>query len=99
MVSTLQPRNMIESASRASGYAQMPAALASTGKAPLVPNRVIRSSINDENRCSVCEQMDGKEYNVADFVVGNDLKLPPLPDPDCEGGAGRCRCGYIGLYD
>lgn len=99
MASTLQPRNMVESAARASGYAQMPAALASTGKAPLVPNRVIRSSINDENRCSVCEQMDGKEYKVADFVVGNDLQLPPLPDPDCLGGAGRCRCGYIGLYD
>jgi hypothetical protein len=99
MTSVLQPRNMVESASRASGYAQMPAALASTGKAPLVPNRVIRSSINDENRCEVCKTMDGTEYDVASFVVGSELKLPPLPDPDCQGGAGRCRCGYIGLYD
>jgi len=99
MASTLQPRNMVESAARASGYAQMPAALASTGKVPLVPNRVIRSSINDENRCDVCAAMDGTEYDVASFVVGNDLQLPPLPDPNCLGGAGRCRCGYIGLYD
>jgi hypothetical protein len=99
MTSVLQPRNMVEAASRASGYAQMPAALASTGKAPLVPNRVIRSSINDENRCEVCKTMDGTEYDVASFVVGSELKLPPLPDPDCQGGAGRCRCGYIGLYD
>ena len=99
MTSTLQPRNMIESASRAAGYAQTPAALASSGLAPLVPDRVIRSSINDADRCDVCESMDGKEYNVRDFVVGTDLELPPLPDPDCLGGAGRCRCGYIGLYD
>jgi len=99
MTSTLQPRNMIESASRAAGYAQTPAALASTGLAPLVPDRVIRSSINDTDRCDVCELLDGKEYNVRDFVVGTDLQLPPLPDPDCLGGAGRCRCGYIGLYD
>jgi len=99
MTSTLQPRNMIESASRAAGYAQTPAALASSGLAPLVPDRVIRSSINDADRCDVCESLDGKEYNVRDFVVGTDLVLPPLPDPDCLGGAGRCRCGYIGLYD
>jgi len=99
MTSTLQPRNMIESASRAAGYAQTPAALASSGLAPLVPDRVIRSSINDADRCDVCESLDGKEYNVRDFVVGTDLQLPPLPDPDCLGGAGRCRCGYIGLYD
>ena len=99
MTSVLQPRNMVESASRAAGYAQTPAALASSGLAPLVPDRVIRSSINDADRCDVCESMDGKEYNVRDFVVGTDLQLPPLPDPDCLGGAGRCRCGYIGLYD
>jgi hypothetical protein len=99
MTSVLQPRNMIEAASRASGYAQMPAALSSMGAAPLVPNRVIRSSINDDNRCEVCASLDGTEYDVASFVVGTDLKLPPLPDPDCQGGAGRCRCGYIGLYD
>ena len=99
MVSTLQPRNMVESASRAAGYAQTPAALASTGLAPLVPDRVIRSSIPDGDRCEVCAEMDGTEYNVRDFVVGTDLKLPPLPDPNCLGGAGRCRCGYIGLYD
>lgn len=99
MTSTLQPRNMVESASRAAGYAQTPAALASSGLAPLVPDRVIRSSINDSNRCDVCATLDGKEYNVRDFVVGTDLQLPPLPDPDCLGGAGRCRCGYIGLYD
>ncbi len=99
MTSTLQPRNMVESAARAAGYAQTPAALASSGLAPLVPDRVIRSSIPDGDRCEVCAAMDGTEYNVRSFVVGNDLQLPPLPDPNCLGGAGRCRCGYIGLYD
>jgi hypothetical protein len=99
MTSVLQPRNMVESASRAAGYAQMPAALAQAGQVPLVPDRVIRTSIPDADRCEVCEKLDGETYEVRDFVVGNDLKLPPLPDPNCLGGAGRCRCGYIGLYD
>ena len=34
---------------------------------------------------------------VASFVVGGQLKLPPLPDPNCEGRS-DCRCGYIGVY-
>ena len=99
MNSVLQPRNMVESASRAAGYAQMPAALAQSGQVPLVPDRVIRTSIPDGDRCDVCEREDGQKYEVKNFVVGSELKLPPLPDPNCLGGAGRCRCGYIGLYD
>lgn len=90
---------MVESASRAAGYAQMPAALAQSGQVPLVPDRVIRTSIPDGDRCDVCEREDGQTYEVKNFVVGSELKLPPLPDPNCLGGAGRCRCGYIGLYD
>ena len=26
------------------------------------------------------------------------LELPPLPDPDCKGGASRCRCGWFVIY-
>lgn len=84
-------RNMVASASRMSSYAAAPAA-----NLP-VPNEVIRTSIPDSNRCEVCAEADGNRYDVASFVVGGQLKLPPLPDPNCEGRS-DCRCGYIGVY-
>jgi len=84
-------RNMVASASRMGAYASAPAM-----DLP-VPNEVIRSSIPDSNRCEVCAAADGNRYDVASFVVGGELKLPPLPDPNCEGRS-DCRCGYIGVY-
>tara|TARA_R110000868_G_scaffold143816_1_gene362360 strand:+ start:145 stop:1857 length:1713 start_codon:yes stop_codon:yes gene_type:complete len=84
-------RNMVASASRMASYAAAPGA-----NLP-VPNEVIRTSIPDSNRCEVCAEADGNRYDVASFVVGNQLKLPPLPDPNCEGRS-DCRCGYIGVY-
>ncbi len=84
-------RNMVASASRMASYAAAPGA-----NLP-VPNEVIRTSIPDANRCEVCAEADGLRYDVASFVVGNQLKLPPLPDPNCEGRS-DCRCGYIGVY-
>jgi len=84
-------RNMVASASRMGAYASAPAM-----DLP-VPNKVIRSSIPDSNRCDVCAAADGDTYDVASFVVGGELKLPPLPDPNCEGRS-DCRCGYIGVY-
>jgi hypothetical protein len=84
-------RNMVASASRMSSYAAAPGA-----NLP-VPNEVIRTSIPDANRCEVCAEADGNRYDVASFVVGDQLKLPPLPDPNCEGRS-DCRCGYIGVY-
>jgi len=36
---------------------------------------------------------------VSDYVTkGVGLELPPLPDPNCLGGAGRCRCGWFAIY-
>lgn len=84
-------RNMVASASRMASYAAAPGA-----NLP-VPNEVIRTSIPDANRCEVCAEADGNRYDVASFVVGGQLKLPPLPDPNCEGRS-DCRCGYIGVY-
>lgn len=84
-------RNMVASASRMASYAAAPAA-----NLP-VPNEVIRTSIPDSNRCEICAEADGNRYDVASFVVGGELKLPPLPDPNCEGRS-DCRCGYIGVY-
>ena len=89
--SALGSRNLVEAAARMSAYATAP-----TQGLP-VPTEVIRSSIADGNRCEVCAAADGEKYDVASFVVGGTLQLPPLPDPNCE-GRDRCRCGYIGVY-
>jgi hypothetical protein len=61
---------------------------------------VVRSSIPDGKRCSICAAADtGERVKVADYVTpGVGLELPPLPDPNCLGGAGRCRCGWFAIY-
>ena len=92
--SATDSRNMVEAASRLGGYAQAPTAVGA------VPTFVVRSSIPDGNRCSICAAADtGERVKVADFVTpGVGLELPPLPDPNCLGGAGRCRCGWFAIY-
>jgi hypothetical protein len=51
-------------------------------------------------RCSICAAADtGERVRVSDYVTkGVGLELPPLPDPNCLGGAGRCRCGWFAIY-
>jgi hypothetical protein len=87
-------RNMVEAAARTATYAQAPTAVGA------VPTYVVRSSIPDGKRCSVCAAADtGERVKVADYVTpGVGLELPPLPDPNCLGGAGRCRCGWFAIY-
>jgi hypothetical protein len=32
-------------------------------------------------------------------MAGNpDAEIPELPDPECLGGANRCRCGWFVVY-
>lgn len=91
--SAAESRNVVEHASRVSTYAKAPEAVG------IVPTQVVRSSIPDGERCSVCADADtGERLNVADYVVGGALQLPPLPDPNCLGGVGRCRCGYFAIF-
>lgn len=91
--SAAESRNVVEQASRVSTYAAAPEAVG------IVPTQVVRSSIPDGERCQVCADADtGERLNVADFVVGGSLQLPPLPDPNCLGGVGRCRCGYFAIF-
>ena len=87
-------RNMVEAAARTATYAQAPTAVGA------VPTYVVRSSIPDGKRCSICAAADtGERVKVADYVTaGVGLELPPLPDPNCLGGAGRCRCGWFAIY-
>ena len=93
--SATDSRNMVEAAARTAAYAQAPAAVGA------VPTYVVRSSIPDGNRCSICAAADtGERVKVSDYISANGatLNLPPLPDPNCLGGAGRCRCGWFAIY-
>ena len=82
-------RNQVEGAARVATYADTPEAKG------VVPSLLIRSSIPDGSRCSICAERDGEEVNMA----GNpDAEIPELPDPDCLGGANRCRCGWFVVY-
>lgn len=93
--SALDSRNMVEAAARTGAYAQAPEAVGA------VPTYVVRSSIPDGNRCSICAAADtGARIRVEDYITPDKsrLELPPLPDPNCLGGAGRCRCGYFAIY-
>lgn len=82
-------RNQVEAAARVATYADTPEAKG------VVPSLLIRSSIPDGNRCSICAERDGEEVNMA----GNpDVEIPELPDPECLGGPNRCRCGWFVVY-
>ena len=82
-------RNQVEGAARVATYADTPEAKG------VVPSLLIRSSIPDGKRCSICAERDGEEVNMA----GNpDAEIPELPDPECLGGANRCRCGWFVVY-
>lgn len=93
--SALDSRNLVEAAARSAGYAKAPEAVG------MVPTYVVRSSIPDGNRCSICAAADtGERVKVSDYITADKsaLQLPPLPDPNCLGGAGRCRCGWFAIY-
>jgi len=90
--SAFESRNVLEGAVRTSTYAATPEAQG------MVPSKLIRSSVPDKERCDVCAAADGQEVVPAKFVSGGKLKLPPLPDPKCKGGVGRCRCGWFAIY-
>ena len=90
--SAFESRNVLESAVRSSTYAATPEAQG------MVPSELIRSSVPDKNRCDHCADMDGQKVKPAAYVKAGKLSLPPLPDPKCKGGVGRCRCGWFVIY-
>lgn len=92
--SALESRNTVEGAARVAEYANTPAALG------LMPTKAIRSSIPDGKRCDHCKALDGTEVDLvgADGEPLDNVEIPPLPDPDCKGGASRCRCGWFVIY-
>lgn len=92
--SGLESRNTVEGAARVAEYANTPAALG------LMPTEAVRSSIPDGKRCDHCKALDGQRVQLVDpdGEPIDDIELPPLPDPDCKGGASRCRCGWFVIY-
>ena len=59
----------------------------------LVIKAVVRSSVRDRNRCQVCKDRHGIQYELPRQMA--EFEAMPLPDPDCLGTALRCRCGWL----
>ena len=59
----------------------------------LVIKSVIRSSVRDRNRCAVCAKRHGTAFDLPRQRA--EFEAMELPDPDCEGSAERCRCGWL----
>lgn len=76
--------HMAEQAGRLSGAVH---AAAADG---LVLIGVTRIGWDDRRRCEHCTKYAGTTY-------GPD-EIPILPDPQCEGGFHRCRCGVVPLF-
>lgn len=56
-------------------------------------SQVVRTSVNDPRRCSVCEERSGTSYDLP--RQQREFDSMPLPDPDCLGGTRYCRCGWL----
>jgi hypothetical protein len=56
-------------------------------------SQVVRTSVNDPRRCSVCEDRSGTTYDLP--RQQREFDSMPLPDPDCLGGTRFCRCGWL----
>jgi hypothetical protein len=55
--------------------------------------QVVRTSVNDRRRCSVCTKADGTTFDLPAQQAQFDAM--PLPDPNCLGGTRFCRCGWL----
>ena len=56
-------------------------------------SQVVRTSVNDPRRCSVCEDLSGTTFDLP--RQQRQFDEMPLPDPDCLGGTRYCRCGWL----
>jgi hypothetical protein len=84
--------NIIESEGRVAAAADMVAEGVAEDLG-LQPARVVRTSIRDLRRCEHCEQLSQTTFELPEQMA--QWQRMPLPDPDCEGGAERCRCGWL----
>ena len=62
----------------------------------LTPSFLVRSGVMDGNICDHCEGLDGQKVYADEMQVRPGVvAIPELPDPECAGGAGSCRCGWL----
>jgi len=54
---------------------------------------VTRTGIRDTAQCPTCRARDGAEFALPEQEQA--YRDMPLPDPDCDGGVERCRCGWL----
>jgi hypothetical protein len=86
------PAQMIESEGRVAAAADMVIQGEADGLG-LEPARVVRTSIMDLRRCEVCADLSQTTFELPEQMA--QWQAMPLPDPNCEGGAERCRCGWL----
>ena len=72
------------------------AAASGSASSSLVVVEVVRTSVLDGNRCGVCAERDGTTYRFPE--EREEYEADPLPDPECDGGASRCRCGWLVVW-
>ena len=72
------------------------AAASGSASSSLVVVEVVRTSVLDNNRCGVCADRDGTTYRFPE--QRDEYEADPLPDPGCDGGASRCRCGWLVVW-
>lgn len=92
IASVLSVGQIIESEGRLSAAA----ALVKSGATQALGLRlaqVVRTSVNDKRRCSVCTRLDLTTFDLPAQQAQFDAM--PLPDPNCLGGTRYCRCGWL----
>lgn len=91
---SLQTRQMGDALERATKL--QTAASPTLAEQGLTPSYLIRTGVPDGNICDHCEGLDGTKVYADEMVVRPGvLAIPELPDPECAGGVGACRCGWL----
>lgn len=94
--SLAMPARAIGQVVESEGRIAAAASLAGSGRAAQMGLQlvgVVRTSVNDTRRCSICTARDGERYDLP--ADQREFEANPLPDPECLGGTRYCRCGYL----
>ena len=93
LVSPARPSaQLIESEGRVAAAADMTVE-GEAAELGLEPARVVRTSVMDRRRCGHCAELSQTTFNLPEELA--QWEAMPLPDPQCLGGAERCRCGWL----
>ena len=98
-VTRITPQGLTRSATAIGNAIESEGRVAAAGdvaRPGLVVTEVIRTSVLDGNRCGVCAERDGTTYRFPE--QRDEYEADPLPDPCCDGGPKRCRCGWLVVW-